>query len=138
MNNDRRKAISQIIAALEGILSDAENIRDDEWEYYDNMPEFIQSGDKGAVAKEVVNNLRDAVVWINDAISYAIEALNEARHPKEQRATAILPSHQFGSPAQMDTTEYPPEGQNVECDHPMHRYRMMHDPSHCPKCGEKL
>ena len=57
------------------------------------------------------------------------------------------------SPAQMDTTEYPPEGQNEECevhcgsevsttrevcDHPMHRHRIMHDPSHCPKCGEKL
>ena len=40
--------------------------------------------------------------------------------------------------AEMDTTEYPPEGQNEECDHPMHRYRIMHDPSHCPKCGEKL
>ena len=42
------------------------------------------------------------------------------------------------SPAQMDTTEYPPEGQNEECDHPMHRYRIMHDPSHCPKCGKEL
>ena len=26
----------------------------------------------------------------------------------------------------------------IDCDHPMHRYRIMHDPSHCPKCGEKL
>ena len=37
-----------------------------------------------------------------------------------------------------EATEYPPEGQNAECDHPMHRYRIMHDPSHCPKCGNKL
>lgn len=78
MTNDRRLAISQIIAALEGIQSLAENIRDEEWERYDSMPELIQSGDRGAVDREVVNNLRDAVVWINDAISYAIEALNKA------------------------------------------------------------
>ena len=25
-----------------------------------------------------------------------------------------------------------------ECDHPIHRHSLMHDPSHCPKCGEKL
>ena len=37
-----------------------------------------------------------------------------------------------------NTTEYLPEGQNEECDHPMHRYRIMHDPSHCPKCGKEL
>ena len=50
------------------------------------------------------------------------------------------------SPAQMDTTEYPDISASSisdtllesECDHPWHRYRIMHDPSHCPKCGEKL
>ena len=68
------------------------------------------------------------------------------------------------SPAQMDTTEYPPEGQNEECevhygsevsttrevcDHQTHNIclcdwgddcAMDNEPdfTYCPKCGEKL
>ena len=53
--------------------------------------------------------------------------------------------------AEMDTTEYPPEGQNVECDHygvdsgGTDYYGTSNPPqecdwnySYCPKCGEKL
>ena len=56
------------------------------------------------------------------------------------------------SPAQMDTTDYPPEGQNVECDHQwVHKagagYRATPvaicvkchaEKRYCAKCGEKL
>ena len=50
-------------------------------------------------------------------------------------------------PAQMDTTEYPPEGKNAECNHdafymgdnglPRHPLALA-DFVYCPKCGEKL
>ena len=46
------------------------------------------------------------------------------------------------SPAQMDTTEYPPEGQNVECDvHEAFADALAKNHfalNYCPKCGEKL
>ena len=47
------------------------------------------------------------------------------------------------SPAQMDTTEYPPEGQNAECDTWLHEPGLTADDraswyNYCPKCGEKL
>ena len=67
MNKDRRKAIAAICEQLDrltalrdSIVEQIETIRDEEQDYYDNMPEGIQSGDKG------------------DAASYAIDALDSA------------------------------------------------------------
>ena len=44
--------------------------------------------------------------------------------------------------AEMDTTEYPPEGQNVECDvHEAFADALAKNHfalNYCPKCGEKL
>ena len=40
----------------------------------------------------------------------------------------------------LDATEYPPEGQNVECDSDFHEVPVGDLPGfvYCPKCGEKL
>lgn len=87
MNKDRRKAIAAIVAELEGALgmldaSDVESIKDEEQEYYDAMPESIQSGDKGSAAQEAISQLETAHEKIDEAINAlteAIEALGEAQ-----------------------------------------------------------
>lgn len=69
MNNARRKEISDAISELEGLKEKIENIRDAEQEYYDNMPEGLQQGDKGTAADNAISELSSAVDAIDEIIS---------------------------------------------------------------------
>lgn len=73
MNNTRRKDISDIItklADLEALKSEIqealENVRDEEQEYYDNMPEGLQGSDRGYAAESAISNLEDAISMLED------------------------------------------------------------------------
>lgn len=95
MNNDRRKAIRALAAevtALNAILSDAigkaedlhsqlEALKDEEQEYYDNMPEGLQNSDKGSVAQEAIDNLENALS--------ALESLKDFDNELENAADAM-------------------------------------------------
>ena len=80
MNADRRKAINAIITTLDKItgfsdtISEITTLKDEEQEYYDNMPEGLQGGDKGTAAEEAVSNLQEA----EDKLQEVEDALNEA------------------------------------------------------------
>lgn len=92
MNKERRKAIQDLIdtaqalsETLEGegelrvteevrsdlsaLADDIENIRDEEQDYYDNMPEGFQNGDKGQNAEAAVQALDEAIDRVRDAES---------------------------------------------------------------------
>lgn len=67
MNKDRRKAIAAIIAkieeaaaALEEVKSELETVKDEEREYYEGMPESIQSGTRGEAADAAATALEEA------------------------------------------------------------------------------
>lgn len=88
MNNGRRKALSKLHAMIEeikGKLEDAnseiETLKDEEQDYYDNMPESLQGGEKGEKAQsaidaleEVNNSLDDIVGNLDDVLSKIDEA----------------------------------------------------------------
>jgi len=100
MNNTRRKeiaaavrdlhALTDAVTELAGKLSDikdaVEQAKDDEQEYYDNMPENMQNGDKGETAAAAVSALEDAVSKLDDVLTAlegsdiedAISSLEEA------------------------------------------------------------
>lgn len=61
MNDARRKQIKAIIEVLETQKAEAETTRDEEQEYFDNMPENMQGGDKGSAAEEAISNLDSAI-----------------------------------------------------------------------------
>jgi len=83
MNKDRRTAIDVAITTAGAYLEDAqsnedwdaavaqesisglketiEGIRDEEQEYFGNMPEGFQNGDKGSAAQEAISNLESAI-----------------------------------------------------------------------------
>lgn len=69
MNATRRKLINVALSTLEQVRSDLEGARDEEQEYYDNMPEGLQSGDKGDAAQAAVSSLEDAISNIESAES---------------------------------------------------------------------
>ena len=75
MNKQRRARIEEIVNQIGVLLYDLEEIRDEEQEYMDNMPENLQGSEKYEIAEEVVSNLESAIDSLNDAVDYANEAI---------------------------------------------------------------
>lgn len=61
---------------VQAARDDAEGIKDDEQEYYDNMPSGLQGGEKGDNAQSVVSELDDA----DTAFSEADTAIDDEDH----------------------------------------------------------
>ncbi len=74
MNNTRRKALEDIREKLVDINGDLESLRDEEQEYYDNMPENLQSGEKGQLAEQAADALDIAVSSLEDVLNSVDEA----------------------------------------------------------------
>lgn len=88
MNKERRKAIGEKREAidkikgeledrlnelnaefqgkLEGVKSEIEVIRDEEQEYYDNMPESFQNGEKGQASQSAIDALEEVIGNMED------------------------------------------------------------------------
>lgn len=81
MNKDRRKRLGEAVDLLEQAKSIIEECKDEEQEYYDNMPESFQSGDKGSTAESNVENLDLAECSIEGAVddlNSVVEKIDEA------------------------------------------------------------
>jgi uncharacterized coiled-coil DUF342 family protein len=86
MNAERRKAIKDTyadLARISGMVDDLktaasslketiEALRDEEQEFYDNMPESFQNGDKGSRVSEVIQSIDSAIDKLDevDAIDF--------------------------------------------------------------------
>lgn len=77
MNNARRKQINDLKDRLQECLEDLEILRDEEQEYFDNMPEGLQNSERGMAAESAASNLSDACesleTIINDNLESAVE-----------------------------------------------------------------
>lgn len=76
MNNERRKEIATAISMIEEAKSILEQCQADEQDYFDNMPENMQSGDKGQLAEQAANDLQEAVDSLDNVIDSANNAAN--------------------------------------------------------------
>lgn len=72
MNKQRRKALealasqlSELTGKLDDIKSELENLRDEEQEYYDNMPGSLQNGEKGEAAQSCVEKMESVIEAID-------------------------------------------------------------------------
>lgn len=74
VNKARRKEIDSVIEALEKAKEQLEVIRDDEQDYFDNMPESFQYAEKGEAAEEAISNLDYAIDQIDEVIENAASA----------------------------------------------------------------
>lgn len=74
MNKARRKEIDSVIEVLEKAKEQLEVIRDDEQDYFDNMPESFQYAEKGEAAEEAISNLDYAIDQIDEVIENAASA----------------------------------------------------------------
>lgn len=122
MNKQRRKALSsleddinQIKNKLEGmeegkfdkellqdlvgkaadVQSQLETLRDEEQEYYDNMPEGLQAGEKGDKATEVIDYLESAITEVETAHDSIEEALNEEASEEDREGMLEAANDEF-------------------------------------------
>ena len=68
MNKQGRKTLDRLhdeLSTLKGkfedIKSELETLRDEEQDKYDNMPESLQSGDRGETLQATIDNLESAI-----------------------------------------------------------------------------
>lgn len=71
MNQDRRKEIADALAKLMEAISIIETAKDEEQEYFDNMPENLQQGERGQAAESAAEALSEAY----DSMESARESL---------------------------------------------------------------
>lgn len=69
MNKERRKRIAELLSEIEVCKDSLESIRDEEQEYYDNMPESFQQSEKGSAAESAIEELEAAGSALDDCIS---------------------------------------------------------------------
>ena len=68
MNNERREKIKKAAGQLDDLKNELETLKDEEQEYYDNMPESLRGGEKGEAAQSAIDNLDSALSELDSAI----------------------------------------------------------------------
>lgn len=76
MNDARRKLLRQLATDLQVIASTLDGLKDEEQEYYDNMPESFQNGDKGEKAQAAIDALQEAWDSIDSAATQIEDTCN--------------------------------------------------------------
>lgn len=76
MNVKRRKEIDKIIATLEDAREKISNLRDEEEEAFNNLPESLQDADKGQDMQAAFGALESADDGFDDIIGYLEEAIS--------------------------------------------------------------
>ena len=72
MNKQRKTEIKFNIQRLELVKNELQKILDDEQDYYDNIPENLQSSSRADDSEIAIDQLTEAI----DEIDEAIESLN--------------------------------------------------------------
>lgn len=75
MNKSRRKCLSEIAEKLELLNAEIEEVRSQEEEAYDNLPESIQGAEKGERMQEIIDMLQSAF----DSVEEAVNGINECQ-----------------------------------------------------------
>ena len=74
MNKVRRKQLSEVTSILETAKGMLEEIRDDEQDYFDNIPENLQCSERAEASEEAIDAMDEAI----ESLESAIESVNDA------------------------------------------------------------
>lgn len=70
MNKQRRKTLTDIYDQIAELRDLLEEVKEEEEEYCDNMPENLQNSERYEVAVEACDNLDSALSSIEEALDY--------------------------------------------------------------------
>ena len=69
MNKIRRKKIEDQINIIEAALSEIEDLKDEEQESFDNIPENLQMSDRAMDSEMALDSMNDAIEAIEDGVA---------------------------------------------------------------------
>lgn len=69
MNTERRKRLTDAIAYINRAVQIIEDVRDDEQDSFDNLPESLQSGDRGMLMEECIQGMDEVLEELDSCIS---------------------------------------------------------------------
>ena len=78
MNNERRKELDKAIAKLDDALALVEQVREDEQEARDNLPENMQDSERADLMDETIYELEE----IEGELDSLRGRLDDAKHPE--------------------------------------------------------
>jgi flagellar biosynthesis chaperone FliJ len=78
MKKQRRKEIQRVIDAITPLRDDIETLKGQEEDYYDNMPENMQLGEKGDKVQDAINNFEQALDSADNVIASLETVLEES------------------------------------------------------------
>lgn len=76
MNKLRRRQLRAALDLLDEARSILETVQEDEQEAFDNMPESLQSSERGEAMGETISNLEDAVSSLEEIDETFEEVVN--------------------------------------------------------------
>lgn len=66
MNNIRRKSVKEALNLIEKAREILEEVKDEEQEAYDNLPESLQCGERGEQMQENIDNIEDYLSYMEE------------------------------------------------------------------------
>lgn len=76
MNKQRRKVLEEIIEEMDVLLTKLEDVKTEEEEAYDNMPESFQEGERGERMQEAIDSMDSAYSGLEEARDSPQEVLD--------------------------------------------------------------
>lgn len=70
MNKNRRKALEEIRTQLSDLYDLLEEVKGEEEEYRDNMPENLQNSERHEIAENACENMDSALSSLEEALDY--------------------------------------------------------------------
>ena len=67
MNNERRKSLKMVVCAIDDIVNDLTDIRNEEQDAYDNLPEGLQESERGEQIWENVDAIDSIIADLENA-----------------------------------------------------------------------
>lgn len=77
MNAERRKQLTKIVEQLELLRDDVSQIKDEEQDAFDNMPESLQQGERGQASEQAIDSLDSAYTDIDSAVDSINNAIGD-------------------------------------------------------------
>ena len=77
MNNTRRKELQKLLERIEDLKTDLESVKSEEEEYFENIPENLQSSERYDLSERSITSMEDALSSLEDANQSIDEILNE-------------------------------------------------------------
>ena len=81
MKEERLKTLKRCLNMIQNAHDVLEEVRDEEQDAYDNLPEGLQYSERGDLMQEAVDNLDEAVDYLDDVLSSLEDIETNADNP---------------------------------------------------------